>query len=165
MNVVSSVTLCCHPPDNFFVRGNMDRGSRTHQLRRQLQFNRTRSGGVIDFGFYQKSLSLMQRRPAEITVQLDDQKSNGQDRDQKRRERQPQIAAGSAQNSARTRASPLEVGPGKAGPQASAPSGDLSPGRSLFDRRCSETRSPSTARSQSKWPERAGADQRKAGRS
>src|ERR1700722_8543719 len=99
MHVFSPATPCFHPPDNFFVSGNMDGGSRTHQLRRQLQFNRTRTGGVIDFGFYQKSLSLMQRRPTKITVQLDDQKSNRQDRNQKRRERQPQIAAGSAKNS------------------------------------------------------------------
>src|ERR1700722_3046765 len=99
MHVFSPATPCFPPPDNFFVSGNMDGGSRTHQLRRQLQFNRTRSGGAFDFGFHQKSLSLMQRRAAEITVQLDDQKSNRQDRDQKRRERQSQIAAGSAQNS------------------------------------------------------------------
>ncbi len=78
--------------------GTWTAGAETRQFRGQLQRRVVQCCRIIDSRFHQKTLCWLQRHPAEISIQLNDQEGDGKYRDQKRSECKSKIAARSAKD-------------------------------------------------------------------
>src|SRR5947209_11435683 len=72
----------------------------TDELLRQLQFGTAERVRRIDSRLDKECLLCGNRRPSQVAIQLNDEKCDGDDAYQKRRERQTEVAAGSKQDSA-----------------------------------------------------------------